>query len=214
MDESSERIHLTTFGAIGVFALAAAFTGLFIGLAVVGLAWAGGAAKVWLWGVVSWTLCQAAAWLWLVSRWASLIIPLERLIGVDLNQDGVIGDDHPDPPLVRIILDTPGANGNRHTIIANIPCAQEKLVALAAGIMAGAPVSEERWCGAGAPFSKAEFRAVREELIKRGLLAWRNPMSTAQGIIVTTGGMKAFRYFASLSSSALPLSENVGGRAI
>jgi hypothetical protein len=211
MDESSERIHLTTFGAIGVFALAAAFTGLFVGLAVVGLAWAGGAAKVWLWGVVSWTLCQAAAWLWLLSRWASLIIPLERLTGWDLNRDGQIGEALP-PPFVKIILDQPLPGGNDHSIIANVPCVQSKLIELASGIMRGEPLSEEAWCGSGKPFSKDEFKAVRAELVKRKMLAWRNPSAPAQGLIVTMAGLAAFRYFSSLSSSPLPQLENRGKR--
>lgn len=210
MDNSYERIHLTTFGALLTFGLAAILTGVFVGVCAWALAGAGGVVRSWMWGLVSWAICQAVAWLWLLSRWASLIIPLERLTGWDINQDGVIGEQPAlPPPLVRIILDTPEKNGNRHTVIANIPCAQEKLVELSAAIMAGAPVSEERWTGAGGLFSKSEFRAVREELIKRGLLAWRNPMSTAQGIIVTTAGLRAFKYFASLSSSPLPQGEVV-----
>ena len=211
MDDASERIHLTTIGAIGVFAAAAALTGLFIGAAIGVLAFSAGAVKPWLWALTSWALTQAAAWLWLLSRWASLIIPLERLTGWDINRDGQVGEPLP-PPLVKIILDTPGKGGNDSSIIANVPTSQEKLIELASGIMRGEPLSEEAGCGSGRPFSKDEFKAVRAELVKRKMLAWRNPSAPAQGLIVTMAGLAAFRYFSSLSSSPLPRLDDVRSR--
>lgn len=120
---------------------------------------------------------------------------IERLTGADLNLDGFIGE--PAPPLpapesIRVELLQDG--GHRGDFI-DLPY-PEKLPALAAGLLAGRSFNQTAWTGHGALFSRSQFDQVRETMIERGLLAWKNPEAKAQGVELTAAGRAVMRRIA------------------
>jgi hypothetical protein len=198
---AGEFLHSFTAG-VALPGLQAVITGGLLGLAAGMVAGLAGWSRPWAWGLGSWAVVQACTWSALLWRWLDLTKPLERVIGLDLDNDGYIGDpEELPPPNVRIELVSPD---KRQTVISHLPCTQAQLVTLSTGLLAGQPFSESEWTGAGRPFSRREFRDLREEMLKRGMLAWRNEQAPSQGMIFTAAGLAAIRYFASLGGSNVP----------
>lgn len=65
------------------------------------------------------------------------------------------------------------------------------LKVLAGKAMVGA-LAEGDMTGAAGLFSRSTWHHVRGKLLDSGLLAWRNPGSPAQGLLVTTQGRQVF----------------------
>lgn len=86
----------------------------------------------------------------------------------------------------------------------DLPATAGQLQRLAAAVLRGASLSEGQWTGAGAPFSRAEYRQLREELIRRGLASWRNPHAPAQGFELTAAGRAVMRRLADLQTTTPP----------
>ncbi len=89
--------------------------------------------------------------------------------------------------------------GGRVVDYAFLPATRAQLRELAGGLNTCKPFTVGAWAGAGRPFSRAEFEALRHECITRGLAVWRNPGSPAQGVILTPAGRAAMRYLSTLS---------------
>ena len=113
----------------------------------------------------------------------------EELERRDLDGDGMVGK--PERTTLTVELVTRHQGGLQWQII-DFGVAPEKATALAKGIIAGQSFSEGAWTGNGALFSKAEFRALRGELLERGLLEWRNGSAPAQGVVLTAPGRAVF----------------------
>lgn len=80
------------------------------------------------------------------------------------------------------------------TQFIELPCSEDQLVELAKGVLQrGVPLSEGVWCGRMKPFSKAQFHHLRDEMLKRGLVAWRNEGAPAQGVEVLEPGIRTFQ---------------------
>lgn len=147
---------------------------------------------------LAWCIASLAAlfcWIRLVSDW----IRLRRLELIGFQEPELISAPEPDPEIitapVRIEL-----KSERSLQLIDLPISQEKIVTFASSIIAGAPISESSWTGAGALFSKREFHMLRDELIKRGMLAWRNTGAPACGLSLTRTGAATMRYFASVEN--------------
>ena len=135
-------------------------------------------------GAMAAALAWGIAWVWLIRDHHNLLWEIERISGVDLDRDGEIGE-----PWLRIEV---AGEGNRLAYL-DLPAEPEQLIALARGILNGVPLAESSWCGRGRPFSKAQFRVLRDELIARGLATWVNPRSRAQGVELTAAGRALMR---------------------
>ncbi len=141
-------------------------------------------------------LTFVAVWLLLQKRWLSLT-NLEKLTGVDLNDDGVIGE----PQITRIQIDEVTTQGHiRQSKYFDLPISEDKLTVLARGLLGGRPFSEREWAGAGRILSSNEFRSLRSEMIKRELLEMANPKDQRQGYILTAPGRGLMKRFAGLPS--------------
>jgi hypothetical protein len=135
-------------------------------------------------------------WMLLQRRWLSLTA-LERALGVDLNNDKVIGEA--EPRTVRVQLEDVKENGHYHVDIVDLPGSPKKLQLFAEGLLNGAPCSEKQWAGKGLLFGTQEFRTLKSEMQRRGLLAYVNPREPRQGLELTKAGRAVMKRLAALS---------------
>jgi len=190
-----EYLHTLQAGAWLPF-LQASITGVIIGLCVAGLAYALRARHPLTPGLVAGLLAWAATWLWLQRHWYTLT--LEAIVNRDLDGDGVIGvrQEPPEPPEVRVRVSMVKENGHYQESIYHLPATLEQMRALAEGLLvSGVPFTERRWTGPGKPFSTGEFRALRAELIKRGLIMPASEKDARQGFVLTQVGEQVLRGF-------------------
>jgi hypothetical protein len=131
----------------------------------------------------------SAAWLLLLVDTRKLLWALERVTGLDVDQDGHEGP----PPTIRVEV-TEGAR----QVYLDLPGEPEDLATMARGVLNGRSLAEGTWSGRGGLFSRSEFRTIRDELIERGLATWRNPRAKAQGVELTAAGRAVFRLLAEL----------------
>ena len=112
---------------------------------------------------------------------------------------GVIADPPPQPPEIKpartIRVELRGDDGQSMDY-ADLPASFHQLQALAKGLQTGTPFALSTWAGTGKPFSRAEFETLRAAMIARGLAAWRNERSTAQGANLTRAGEAVIKYLA------------------
>ena len=175
--------------------LQALITGVSCGVAALAVtAWFG---LPWLaiGGTVA-AVTMAGAWLSYRGRWAWT---LERLLGVDLNNDSVIGQPQPDLPALpeSVHIELIQDQGRRGDYI-DLPATPTQLKALASGI-----VNQNRqfaltlWAGEAGIFTRPQFEKLRAELIDRGLAEWKKADAPNQGCKLTPQGLAVMRYFAS-----------------
>ena len=128
------------------------------------------------------------AWILFLVRWLALTRPakLERITGLDLNQDGYIGAP---PPMVKVMVTS---EDRRQGIIAEIPY-PDRLPKFARGVLSGDPLSERHWSGKGKLFTPEEFKAIRQVFLARGLMRWIDPNLPKSGIELTPYGRAALR---------------------
>ncbi len=190
----SDQKQQTVEAGVVVPFFQASVSGLLFGLVLGILAWALDWPRPWVFGLIGGVAAIFVAWLSLLGRWLSWI---EALLGVDLNRDGVISRNLSDERLRVAVLDRDGTRG----VFLDLPIDEGRMIALADGLMRGKSLSESSWIGSQGIFSRSEFYALRDELIKRGLLRWVNPRAHSQGVELTPGGRALVRHFASISAS-------------
>lgn len=140
-----------------------------------------------------WVGSTAAFIAWLDYRHSWRVF-LERLSGIDLNGDGVIGEEPTgkrEPVRVEVI-----SNEGRQGDYIDLPARENQLRQLADGLISGKQFSQSVWTGNGAPFSRSEFEALRSEFIRRKLARWRKEGAPGQGIELTPPGWAVIRHFA------------------
>lgn len=188
--QESDRAHLFTTAAGLLLPLGQALiTGALAGLAAGCYAALLSAPGAWRWGVGVGVGVIVLAWVVMLWRWLDLTRPLEKLTGLDLNRDGHIAK----PETIRVAVTS---EDRKHTTIAELPYLS-KLPDFARGVLAGDPISERHWSGAGALFSQSEYRQVRDLLLSRGWLYWNNADAPQQGLTLSPGGRAALRALAS-----------------
>lgn len=84
------------------------------------------------------------------------------------------------------------ATMSRLTIPAGI--GQDMLTTMAWETLRGTPFTERQWHGRG--IEVTDFRALRHELLKAGMLSWKREGSPTQGVSLTDGGRDFFRQVA------------------
>jgi hypothetical protein len=163
-------------GAVVIPLLQSAITAIGAGLLTIAGCVLLGADRPLTYGCATGALIFVVAWLGLMDRWY-------RLVGFESNPP-------PSRPF-RVELAV-----GRSTLIYSLPASQEQLTALSRAILSGASLNELSFSGPGAIFTRAGWRQLRDELIRRNLLAWRNPSAPGQGCVVTAQGLAVFRYLA------------------
>jgi hypothetical protein len=101
-------------------------------------------------------------------------------------------------PVLRVEVHEPEAAAWR---FLDLPGTSDQLSALARGMLAGR-LAESDWTGRGGLYSRADFRALRGQLLDRGLLAWRNVDAPAQGLELTHAGRAVFTRLVELDQGA------------
>jgi hypothetical protein len=146
--------------------------------------------SAWSWGGVLGAIAWGFTWLSLQRHWFSLT-SLEQITGVDLNKDGFIGT--PPAPVqspdrfVNVRL-SETSQGNLHILNFQLPATSEQLQCLAEGLSMGTTLSERNWTGQGRPFSIEQYRKLRLELQKRGLVKPTSDKDGRQGYELTEAG--------------------------
>lgn len=206
------RIYQSSRPALLIPALQGFITGLAAGVAFGALIWLAEIyelipSRAWapaIWGFVFFTLVQAGAVFSGFHRWAQSLRGLEHMIervtGADLNGDNKIGDDpiddEPQEKSFKIEMTQRSDGGVKQTQLFTLPTTPEKFTDLARGLVHGQAFSERRWSGSGALFSQAEFRTLRDEMIRRGLLRWIDERYPNQGVEITRPGRAVIEHFA------------------
>ena len=185
--ESRSYLHTTTAGGVLPF-IQASLTGLILGVVVLALA------LLWRWrnpggwglgvGLATW----AAAWLFLQWHWYTQTRPA-GLLSLPRERGS---DPQPEAPAreIRIRVSEVRPGGHYHESVYPLPADLPQLQALAQGLTQGRPFSEREWTGSGKPFSVAGFKALRSEMIKRGLICLANDKDVRQGYQLTPEGWK------------------------
>lgn len=183
----------------GVFVplLQATITGLLFALAVLVVVLWQHVTDGYIFALLTWIGITLLCWMLLQRHWWTLTA-IERYTGMDLNQDGVIGDPAPGPEkhTVDISLWDKKPGGFDQVDIVTLPFDENELATLAAGLQAGKPFTEREWCGSGKPLSSGQFRTARAEMLKRGMIELSSPKDPRRGYRLTRPGMAAIRYFA------------------
>lgn len=145
-----------------------------------------------------------------------LLWAAERALHVDLDQDGDVGE--PETPREALQVELLENHGHRQRLsFIDLPGSDRQLISLAQGILNGKGTGEASWTGAQGPFSRSEFSALRDALIRRGLATWLNPNAHAQGWELTAAGRAVMRKIAQLEPTPLPRRGNSytrGGRSV
>lgn len=180
----TDRRHLFDVSTVGAMAGAALITGAFSGLAVLIMVYLIGWPKPWAWGMAVFAIVLISAWIMFLLRWFGLTAPIERVTVLD-------HDNNPaTPPVVRVQLTS---EDRRVTQYADLPSTPEKLATFARAALAGRPISDREWSGVGRPFSQNEFAQLRETMIARGWLRWKNPDYPTQGVEISAAGRAVMR---------------------
>jgi len=205
----SKSKHLETVEAGVLIPLQqAGITGLFVGLICL-VSTVYFAVDDWpIISLLSWLVSTFLVWLILQKRWLSLTA-VEKWTGQDLNHDGVIGDpEQTESPrhTVTVELVTAQPNGCNTKTLARLPVSEYDLSLVAGGLLAGRPFSERQWTGQGKPLSVNQFRDLRDEMSKRGIVEQANPKDPRQGYKLTKAGQAVMRHFSpTLPDGLLPI---------
>lgn len=183
--------------AVGIPLLQSLVTGALCGMSITALCWALEWPNPGKLGLVGSLLITTGMWAASLSSWMRRI---ERILGVDLNGDGYIGQVPMAAPPESLRIEVIHDQGRSAQFI-DLP-SPDKLPLLAAGLLAGRQFSQSVWTGQSGIFSRSEFEELRAELLKRNLARWKNADSPSQGVELTPPGRAVFRRLAqSLQSS-------------
>jgi len=147
-------------------------------------------------------IVTALTWLILQRHWFSLTT-LESYTGIDLNGDGNIEQPTQEKNQVhtiRVDLRTVTQDGHYQVNRADLPITQAQMITLAQGLIAGKPLTEREWAGAGKPFSCDQVRELKKLFRAHGILELVNPQAPQQGDRLTKAGRATMQYFSNLPS--------------
>ena len=191
-----QHLHTLTAGAWLPF-MQSVITGFIAGLVTLVLAWLFRARSIWTWGGVTGVLAWGLTWYQHQRHWFSLTA-LEQATGLDLNRDGVIGDPRQVPPerIITVRMEEVNSDGAWHQQRFDLPATETQMEELAVGILLQHRTFTHReWTGSAAPFSDAEFRDLRRELVKRELIRLTSDKDPRQGFKLTLAGRKMLEQF-------------------
>lgn len=148
--------------------------------------WAAGA------GAVTFALVSLLTWLNRQQVWREILWNLETPLGIDLDQDGQVGE--PRPIQVRLT-----SEDGRSTQFAEIPGLPDwKLARFAREILEGASTAGREWYGTNGLFSQDEYTALRSVFVRKGWASWKNENHHQQGVEFNSQGLAVLRAMARL----------------
>jgi len=151
--------------AVWISVAQALVTGLSFGILAGALAWATGIGTPFEAFIVVAAFTQAIAWIALMIKPA--LQGFEVAVNKDVNKDGIIGSKP------KVVIEEK-SDDSRQIIRHHIRATNYQFLMWAKGIMDGETIAEDRWTGKGRPFSRAQYHAFREDLIKNG---WIRPIN-------------------------------------
>jgi len=137
-----------------------------------------------------------------------LILPLvlyetETITGHDLDGDGHVGE----PPVPaddwKITLENERGNQQIHLIFPTEEL-RHKARLIAVLMANGTPFSEGALTGANRPLSRSEFNTMRDLLMLRGLMKWKDAEIHTLGVELTPPGRSTFRKLAAGDFTTTP----------
>lgn len=186
-------LHTRTAG-FDLLLLQSVATALIVGLVVWAVGLAAGWLDAWKPALVGGMLGLGGWWMFSLRRWTRLTDG--GMDGGKPRPDEYDGEDAGTPRVVRIQIDKVTAEGGYQQYkMYDLPATEEQMGRLAEGLERGLPFTEREWAGAGRPFSSAEFRELRGELIKRELIRLRSEKDPRQGFELTEEGRQVFGEF-------------------
>lgn len=168
--------------------LQAVVTGFFSGMLIIGVLVLAGAFQLAVLAVLAGGV-MLFCWLRLLGNWLAVYSPIRVVEHQPAGERA---------PFVTIEI----KQDNRRLQFIELPASEEQLVRLAEGLLRGTPLSESAWCGAGRVFTKSEFHQLRDEMLKRQLVAWKNEQFPAQGLVLTVAGRHVFQHL--INTPTLP----------
>ena len=182
-------LHTTQAGALLPF-MQASITGIILFVAVAGIGALAQIPKPTTTGLIVGLLAWVITWLILQRHWF-VLTALEKMVGVDINHDGYIGE----PPPLKQINVTIRDEKNNTISMSTLPATPEQLAAIANGWKNGVTFSERNWTPSNKGFSFKEFSDLKAEMLRRGFLQEINPDFPQQGVEFTPGGKALMRWF-------------------
>ena len=179
-------------GAVLVPTGQAVITGCFIGLAAGSIAWAVGANNPAALGLASGATVAALAWFGLRSSWERRI---ESVLGVASQSAAAAALAYNQVIRVEVLSD-----GTRAGDFLDLPGGPDNLIKFACGLREGKPLTVATWTGSAGVYTRGQFEALRFELLKRGLVRWRNPHDPKGGAELTARGRATFKGIATLAN--------------
>lgn len=140
--------------------------------------------RIMIIAIIVFLVVFTAAW-WQRERYWRWIAGLERITGMDLDNSGTVGDVPPREIKIRL------QESPTHEEIYHLPEAQ--LQKLAGCIQQGYKLTERELAGRNKPFSLNEWKALRDELKRRGLMVEVSPKAPQQGYAWTAKGKAVMR---------------------
>lgn len=141
--------------------------------------------------IIAFVVPALIVWLYLLYRWISLTV-LERAVGIDINGDGRIGDE----VIIPVRVDTTETKSG-YTQVERASFANgRKLAAVARAVVAGAPFSQREMVDNRKLLSRGEFDEMKDEMLERGIIIYRNPEYPKLGFEMTRAGGAVMRNMA------------------
>ena len=145
-------------------------------------AWIGGAVAV---------ASFATAWLLLLQGQRDLLWRTEEIVGADLDGDGTVGEPEPVPQVIRLELtDRPD---KAMSFLELVGISEADLLRISRLAL------QDRLSERNINLPRETWQRVRDELVERGLLAWRVDGAPRQGVVTTDAGRQTFERLLNLS---------------
>jgi hypothetical protein len=147
----------------------------------------------WSWAIAGGLMTLIWMWWRLLNHWFRLTAHLEQLTGLDLNMNGRVDEPDDDvreaaPQVVKVTLNRISDAGHFSGEYFDLPGSLENLKTLAQGLLDGRPFTDREWTGRGKPYASVQFRDLRRELVKRGLVELASAKDARQGYVLTDEG--------------------------
>ena len=129
---------------------------------------------------------------------------LERIVGIDLDNNGYIGEE-PQPRTLTVEVEE---NGGQHVSFDRLPDLAG-LPTFAKAVLNGQSTSMGRWTGRAGLFSRSEYEQLRDAMISYGYARWQNERAPAQGWTLTAKGRAILNRIANESGLDKRARENI-----
>lgn len=178
MQDATRRHYQSRTVAVTIPFYQAAISGFLAAVLIAILLYAFGARAKWILVgfALTWIAVTGIVWWVRLKDWNNLVWNMEQQLQMDLSGDNVIGKP---PPTIR--AEVSNSNGN----IRMADLSGNSLYLFFRAIRGGQDISESRWTPQKNGFSKPEYWRTVADLIRLGVLHWRNEDAHAQGVAPT-----------------------------